>query len=436
MPDRRASHRKIFNHTSVLLQPHIISLQDRERNSATASSMFAHMPLQRHWALDPLARPSSVHMASLRPSPTCERIHTTPSGAYVTISAVKKMSKTPPPPVCVRKRATPPLPDPTMLRDSEPILSGAMKYELALDDFVGAVRSFSTLVTTATPASDVVGTPILRQATQPQAHGADRTAGSPLLTPLHYLQSQRSRMVTFDQGSSTDTNGLEQVWNKTPPVAELMMAERPSTFWGTPLVTVRSGEGLAVGGSACTSSPISIYSANDRSSPSSSPHKAMASPDKPPTATYPWHGHGNGHGASYADAKTVLHAGRQQLNAKQTRRQLPLNVRQPAADEMYARWLGARTASVLEDPRMDPRPSNDKLLPPWLPPELGITDEDEAEAVAQLDARGRRVLAQTRPQSAPTLLDGVPATSHVRMPIGNARWSQTLVSCTDGLRPP
>ena len=57
-------------------------------------------------------------------------------------------------------------------------------------------------------------------------------------------------------------------------------------------------------------------------------------------------------------------------------------------------WLGARTASVLEDPRKDPRPSNGKLLPPWLPPELGITDEDEAEAVAQLDARGRRVLAQ------------------------------------------
>ena len=136
----------------------------------------------------------------------------------------------------------------------------------------------------------------------------------------------------------------------------------------------------------------------------------------------------------------MLHAGRQQLNAKQTRRQLPLNVRQPAADEMYARWLGARTASVLEDPRKDPRPSNGKLLPPWLPPELGITDEDEAEAVAQLDARGRRVLAQTRPQSAPThapLLDAVsPATLHVRMPIGNARWSQTLVFCTDGLRPP
>ena len=343
MPDRRASHRKIFNHTSVLLQPHIISLQDRERNSATASSMFAHMPLQRHWALDPLARPSSVHMASLRPSPTCERIHTTPSGAYVTISAVKKMSKTPPPPVCVRKRATPPLPDPTMLRDSEPILSGAMKYELALDEFVGAARSCSTLVTTATPAS--VPTPILRQAThkatQPQALDADRTAGS----PPHYLQSQRSRMVNYFD---------------------------------------------------------------------------------------PWHGHG----ASYADAKAVLHAGRQQLSVKQTRRQLPLSVRQPAADEMNARWLGARTASVLEDPRMDPRPSNDKLLPPWLPPELGITDEDEAEAVAQLDARGRRVLAQTRPQSAPTLLDGVPATSHVRMPIGNARWSQTLVSCTDGLRPP
>jgi len=166
----------------------------------------------------------------------------------------------------------------------------------------------------------------------------------------------------------------------------------------------------------------------------------MASPDKPPIASNPWHGHG----ASYADAKTVLHAGRQQLNAKQTRRQLPLNVRQPAADEMYARWLGARTASVLEDPRKDPRPSNGKLLlkllPPWLPPELGITDEDEAEAVAQLDARGRRVLAQTRPQSAPThapLLDAVPpATLHVRMPIGNARWSQTLVFCTDGLRPP
>ena len=133
-------------------------------------------------------------------------------------------------------------------------------------------------------------------------------------------------------------------------------------------------------------------------------------------------------------------AGRQQLSVKQTRRQLPLSVRQPAADEMNARWLGARTASVLEDPRMDPRPSNDKLLPPWLPPELGITDEDEAEAVAQLDARGRRVLAQTRPQSAPThapLLDAVsPASLHVRMPIGNARWSQTLVFCTDGLRPP
>lgn len=430
--------RDVFNQTSVLLQPHIISLQDRERNSATAPSI-AHSPLlQRQWTLNPHARPSSVHMASLRPSPSCERIHTSPSGAYMTISAVKKMSKTPPPPLCMRKRATPPLPDPTMLRDSEPILSGAMKYELALDEFVGAVRSFSTLVTTATPAS--VATPILRQATQPQAHGADRTAGSPLLTPLHYLQSQRSRMVTFDQGPSTDTNGLEQVCTKTPPVAELMMAERPSTFWGTPLVNVRSGEGLAVGGSACTSSPISIYSANDRSSPSSLPHKAMASPDKPPTATYPWHGHGNGHGASYADAKTVLHAGRQQLNAKQTRRQLPLNVRQPAADEMYARWLGARTASVLEDPRKDPRPSNGKLLPPWLPPELGITDEDEAEAVAQLDARGRRVLAQTRPQSAPThapLLDAVsPATLHVRMPIGNARWSQTLVFCSDGLRPP
>ena len=162
------------------------------------------------------------------------------------------------------------------------------------------------------------------------------------------------------------------------------------------------------------------------------PPRTLVSPDKPSTAYYPWHGHG----ASYADAKTVLHAGRQQLSVKQTRRQLPLSVRQPAADEMNARWLGARTASVLEDPRMDPRPSNDKLLPPWLPPELGITDEDEAEAVAQLDARGRRVLAQTRPQSAPTLLDGVPATSHVRMPIGNARWSQTLVSCTDGLRPP
>ena len=149
-------------------------------------------------------------------------------------------------------------------------------------------------------------------------------------------------MVTFDQGPSTVMNDLEQVSTKTPPVAELTgrayrlyqpkgvpMAERPSTFWGTPLVTVRSGEGLTVGGSACTSSPISIYSANDRSSPSSSaPHKAMASPDKPPIASNPWHGHG----ASYADAKTVLHAGRQQLNAKQTRRQLPLNVRQPAAD--------------------------------------------------------------------------------------------------------
>lgn len=265
--------RDVFNQTSVLLQPHIISLQDRERNSATAPSI-AHSPLlQRQWTLNPHARPSSVHMASLRPSPSCERIHTSPSGAYMTISAVKKMSKTPPPPLCMRKRATPPLPDPTMLRDSEPILSGAMKYELALDEFVGAVRSFSTLVTTATPAS--VATPILRQATQPQAHGADRTAGSPLLTPLHYLQSQRSRMVTFDQGPSTDTNGLEQVCTKTPPVAELMMAERPSTFWGTPLVNVRSGEGLAVGGSACTSSPISIYSANDRSSPSSLPHKAM-----------------------------------------------------------------------------------------------------------------------------------------------------------------
>ena len=435
--------RDVFNQTSVLLQPHIISLQDRDRNSATAPSI-AHSPLlQRHWTLDPHARPGSVHMASLRPSPSCERIHTSPSGAYMTMSAVKKMSKTPPPPLRMRKQATPPLPDPTMLRDSEPILSGAMKYELALDEFVGAVRSFSTLVTTATPASDVVGTPILRQATQPQAHGADRTAGS----PLHYLQSQRSRMVTFDQGPSTVmnglVNGLEQVSTKTPPVlAELTgcmnMAERPSTFWGTPLVTVRSGEGLTVGGSACTSSPISIYSANDRSSPSSSaPHKAMASPDKPLIASNPWHGHG----ASYADAKTVLHAGRQQLNAKQTRRQLPLNVRQPAADEMYARWLGARTASVLEDPRKDPRPSNGKLLPPWLPPELGITDEDEAEAVAQLDARGsRRVLAQTRPQSAPThapLLDAVsPATLHVRMPISNARWSQTLVFCTDGLRPP
>ena len=150
--------RDVFNQTSVLLQPHIISLQDRDRNSATAPSI-AHSPLlQRHWTLDPHARPGSVHMASLRPSPSCERIHTSPSGAYMTMSAVKKMSKTPPPPLRMRKQATPPLPDPTMLRDSEPILSGAMKYELALDEFVGAVRSFSTLVTTATPASDVVGT--------------------------------------------------------------------------------------------------------------------------------------------------------------------------------------------------------------------------------------------------------------------------------------
>ena len=417
MPDRRASHRKIFNHTSVLLQPHIISLQDRERNSATASSMFAHMPLQRHWTLDPLARPSSVHMASLRPSPTCERIHTTPSGAYVTISAVKKMSKTPPPPVCVRKRATPPLPDPTMLRDSEPILSGAMKYELALDEFVGAARSCSTLVTTATPAS--VPTPILRQAThkatQPQALDADRTAGS----PPHYLQSQRSRMVNyFDQGPPTVMNGLEQnllqnlEWStKTSPQDFPQMSTKTSHQDSPQMSTKTSPDQHVV------AEPPTLVS----------PEARQAFP-----TYYPWHGHG----ASYADAKTVLHAGRQQLSVKQTRRQLPLSVRQPAADEMNARWLGARTASVLEDPRMDPRPSNDKLLPPWLPPELGITDEDEAEAVAQLDARGRRVLAQTRPQSAPTLLDGVPATSHVRMPIGNARWSQTLVSCTDGLRPP